>query len=398
MLLPIRSKNPPETIPIMTCMLIVINTVVYFATSDHGLTIRKDVLDKWAIRGTTFDFAHMLSSMFLHGGLVHLLGNMWFLYLFGFALEGRLKSFKFTIVYLGSGLTGAALHQLMVGHLYPNQPSIGASGAIMGVVGAAMFIFPHAKVTMAYGIFRSWGTSDWPLYGVALYYLGFDLFWAMLGLKDGVGHFAHLGGALGGFLICMAFWPKRDNETVSEAKATLADTKDLSTLLRSELAQLHQSNPEDTTIILNWVKRSVKEPGGIKDECRQAFLKALPRMLAEHPVGVVATQLTWIAQDPAAVRPAILLDIASRLERAADPVTANQYYDMVQKHPNASSDDLQASSFRIAMIAENAFKDNIRAWDWYSYVVETWPMGPFAVQAKSRMEALSKLAAQAKTI
>jgi hypothetical protein len=190
----------------------------------------------------------------------------------------------------------------------------------------------------------------------------------------------------------MAFWPRRDNETVSEAKATLAETKDLSTLSRIELAELHRCNPEDTTVILNWAFRSTPEPGGIREDCREAFMAALPRMLAEQEIGPIATALSFIAEDPKKVQTGVLLSVAARLERVPNPVMANQFYDMVQKHPDATDDDLQASAFRIAMLAEASFNDYERAWAWYQHVLDRWPMGHLAPQAKSRLEVLAKKA------
>lgn len=394
MFLPIRSKNPPESLPIVTICLILLNSILYFATSESGLVIRKDVIQNWGLKGTNFDLPHMFSSMFLHGSPLHLIGNMWFLYLFGFAVEGRLRSLKFLLLYFVAGLTGDVMHQAITGHLSPNVPSIGASGAIMGVVGAAMWLFPHAKVTTVWGWAYRFGKTDLPLYGVALYFLGFDLLWAMIGVHDGVGHFAHLGGALGGLVVCVAFRPKRDNETVSEAKATLADTKDLRTLSRMELAQLHETNPSDTAVVLNWAHRSLREPGGIRPDCEGVFLSELPKLIRDHEVGPVASVLAFLAQDPKKVKPAVLLDVATRLERANDPGTANQFYDMVMKHPESSQDDLQAAAFRTGMLAEASFRDLRRAHAWYAYVVNTWPMGHLAPQAKARMEIVEKAASR----
>src|SRR5258708_14092126 len=107
-MIPLRTKHPPESLPLGTCLLILTNVAV-FATTTENLVIRKDVLDQWGLRPSNFDFMHVMSSMFLHANLMHIIGNMWFLYLFGFAVEGRLKTPRFLILYLLAGFAGDAL-------------------------------------------------------------------------------------------------------------------------------------------------------------------------------------------------------------------------------------------------------------------------------------------------
>jgi len=392
MLLPVRSKNPPESLPIVTLCLIAINTIVFFATQS-GLGIRRDVMYLWGLKSSNFDIPHLFSSMFLHGDLFHLLGNMWFLYLFGFAVEGRLRSLKFSILYILGGIGAALLHHFVVGQFAPNQVLIGASGAIMGILGAALYMFPHAKVTMFYWyMLIRIGTADWAMWCVGLFYLGFDLLWGAIGLKDGVAHFAHLGGAITAMAICLVLRVPRDSELVSEAKATLAETKDLRTLSRLELEELHRINPNDTTIILNWLNRSLREPGGVRDNCREAFIKALPRILEEQDVNAAAQGLAWLATEPGKVPSNVLFDAGTRLERAGNGQFALRMYDMVTKDPNAAESDLQAAAFRIGMLSETVNRDLRAAYNWYGYIVQRWPMGPLADQAKARMAAITQQA------
>lgn len=389
MLLPVRAKNPPESLPIMTCALMLLNVLIYAFTS-NGFAAKRAVVEAWGLKSSNFNLAHMMSSMFLHGNIFHILGNMWFLYLFGFAVEGRLRTLKFALVYFLAGLAGDLLHHILLGAAHPNMPSIGASGAIMGVVGAALWMFPHAKITFFYwfGLFFR-GTFDVPMWGVGLFYVGIDAVSAFGGAQDGVGHFAHLGGALAGFLLCMLFRPTRDSALASDAKATLSETKDLKLLTRSELEELHRVTPEDTTVVLNWVVRSSREPGGVRQNCQDAFIRLLPKIILEQDVRTVSSSVGLMPTG--LVKPNYLMQIASGLERVGDPVTANRFYELVQHHPDASNADLEASAFRTAILAELSFKDYHRAWSWYEYVLNTWPMGPFAEQAKARMVAISKM-------
>lgn len=386
MLLPIRSKNPPESLPIATCILIAINIAVYCATT-NGLLIKEKVMDQWGLKGGHFDFLHMNTSMFLHGSLLHLLGNMWFLYLFGFAVEGRLKSFKFTALYFIAGYAGDLLHQAILGAANPDVPSIGASGAIMGVLGAALYMFPHGKIDVLY-YFGIWWNGIWecPMWGVACIYLGMDVLEALLFAgADGVGHLAHIGGAIGGILACLLFRPKRDDQYTSESKAILAETRDLSVLSRRELANLHQVNPEDDAVILNWVYKSLNDPGGPNQECKEAFFKYLPRIIQQQEIGPVAQCIASLNMPAGTVPSKIVLDCAGRLERAHDNRNALRMYEAILKDPNAAPGDQEAALFRGGMISEAVFQRYDSARAAYSELIRRWPMSPLADQAKSRL-------------
>jgi membrane associated rhomboid family serine protease len=388
MLLPIRSKNPPESTPYATCALIFINLVVYGLTT-NGLEIKEESLKKFAVSGVNFDPFHILSSMFLHADIFHILGNMFFLYLFGFAVEGRMRSLKFTALYLASGVAGDLLHHLFIGRLHPDMPSLGASGAIMGVMGAAIFIFPHAKVTMLYGWSFHFGTADWPMWGVGLFYVGIDMLFALIGAGDGIGHFAHLGGAFAGFGLAAAMLVKRDTQEASEAKATLSETKDLQTLTRMELEALHKVNPSDTSVVVNWVYRSMRDPGGIRPNCAEAFHRLLPQIIREQDPGPVAVCILTMNSAPGAVRAVYIADLAARLERSGDNTTAIRLYNHILSDSTARLDDIESATFRVGMLSESAFGNFGRAQTCYKDILHRFPMGPFAEQARVRLAYVS---------
>lgn len=395
MFLPYRSKNPPESMPFATIGLILVNTVVYAATSDHFASIKRSIVDQWALKSTNFDLLHLLTSLFLHGSPLHLIGNMFFLYLFGFAVEGRLKTWKFLFIYFVAGITGSLLHQALVGNAHPNQASLGASGAIMGVLAAGLYMFPHAKVATVYWFGWFWrGVFDCPLWGVALYYLGFDVLWALLDSIDGVAHFAHIGGALGGFLACMAFRPKRDDEHISDSKATIADTKDLTTLSRLQLSELHKHKPDDPHIVLAWMHRSLRDPGGPRPECIEAFQRSLPQMVREMDIRQVAHCVASLSMAPGSVAPSALIDMATRLERVHDNAMALRMYEAVERSPNASPADLESAIFRIGMLSESVYQNYGRAAGCYQQVIQRFPMSPFAEQAKARLAVVGPRAQQ----
>jgi membrane associated rhomboid family serine protease len=386
MFLPVKAKNPPESLPIATCILIFANVLFYALTSD-GFVVHRDAVAKYAITGATFDVSHMLSSMFLHGNIVHILGNMWFLYLFGFAVEGGLRTAKFLVVYFVAGFAGDFMDHFLANRA-ADIPSLGASGAIMGVVAAGLWLFPHAKISTAWSLFYRFGISDWPLWGVALYFLGFDVFWAVIGVQDGVGHWAHIGGALGGLLGCMAFLPRRDSAEASEAKATLHETKDLSSLSRAELSELHRANPSDSLVVLHWMTQSLREIHDPSDDCHRAFVAALPQMLADYDVRSIAGPVRSL-HSTHPFDPRTLMIIGTRLERASDFTGAVSFFELTAQQPAATSADLESAIFRVGMLSESALNDPRRAWQCYQEVISHWPMGPFAEQARTRQNLLS---------
>jgi membrane associated rhomboid family serine protease len=388
-MIPLRTKHPPESLPVGTCLLVLINAGV-FATTIENLQIRKDVLDEWGLRPSTFDFPHVMSSMFLHANLIHLIGNMLFLYVFGFAVEGRLKTPRFLLLYLLAGFAGDCLQILIQGGS-SDIPSIGASGAIMGVVGAAIYLFPFAQVTMLWtGFYYGFGrTFDWPVWGVGLYYLGFDILLAALaGGKDGVGHFAHIGGAVAGVILAFALRGRRDSAAASEARAVLSDTKDLSVLSAFELKTLSQASPDDTHVTLNWAHRCLRDPRGMTPECMAAFQKHLPKMIREQPIGPVASVVAALGMTPGAFSPHVLMDIAWRVEQIPDPSLALRLYQQILDDPRASESDKEATLFRMGMLYEVGFQRPADAAQLYQRILDHHSMGGFAEQARMRLRGL----------
>lgn len=382
--IPFRCKNPPESLPVGTVALILANVVIFALTLD-GFQISKDVLMQWGVSLAHPDPIHMLTAMFLHGSIMHIAGNMWFLYLFGFAVEGRLRTLKFLTLYLLAGFAGDGLQLLFQSMSGRDVPGIGASGAIMGVMGAAMYMFPHAQVSILWR-FR---TFDMPMWGVGLYYIAFDMFFGFLYQgHDGVAHFAHLGGVAGGILVALAMRAKRDNETVSQAKATLHEAKDLSVLSPFELKHLAEVNPTDTTITLNWLHRGLRDSRGPSPESIAAFQKHLPQMLHEQPIGPVAAGMAALAATPGVIPPHLLMDAAMRLEKIPDAALATRLYGLVLADPSVSEQDAEAALFRTGLMYENHFLRKDEAAAFYQRLVVRFPMGPFADQARMRLRAM----------
>src|SRR5258708_31946817 len=155
-MIPLRDDAPRFTRPWITLFLIALNVMVFlFQDSlnlrDQHLFVRQFGfvpvrIGAWLNGNMPMDVAFLpaLTSMFLHGGWLHLIGNMWFLWIFGDNVEDRLGHFGFLVFYLATGLFGNFAHYIF--NASSTAPTVGASGAIAGIMGAYFLLFPSARV------------------------------------------------------------------------------------------------------------------------------------------------------------------------------------------------------------------------------------------------------------
>src|SRR5215472_11519620 len=141
---PIRDTQPSYSKPVVTVVLIVVNILVFLYQFSLDSFSQNAFMYRYALIPDRFHFSNVLTSMFLHGGWMHVLGNMWFLWIFGDNIEDILGHGKFLIFYLLCGVA-AALGQVAIDP-HSRVPMVGASGAIAGVMGAYMVKFPHSRI------------------------------------------------------------------------------------------------------------------------------------------------------------------------------------------------------------------------------------------------------------
>ena len=147
MLFPYKDDNPRILVPYVTYCIIGINALIFVLQFNLGISdpsAEKAFIYRFGFIPADFSLITIFTSMFLHGGISHIMGNMWFLWVFGDNVEGVLGHLKYAIFYLMCGLA-ATISQLLIN---PNStiPMVGASGAIAGVLGMYMIRFPHARV------------------------------------------------------------------------------------------------------------------------------------------------------------------------------------------------------------------------------------------------------------
>ncbi len=385
--LPVRAKNPPESLPAATIILIAINVIVFFLTSD-GAQIHEHIVRDHGSLPNEFVWSRTISAIFLHADLFHLIGNMWFLYLFGFAVEGRLKTLKFLIGYFVAGFAGDFL-QRAANFSTGELNGIGASGATMGIMGMALFMFPYSLVELFYWFFFKAGIAIWHMRWIAVLYIGLDLVQGFAFMGDEVGHFAHLGGAGAGFLICYLFRPKRDARDVSHAKAIISQTSVLTGLTPDELKKLWHTNPHDYAILAQWYMAEVKESGSVSEECRELVRQKMTHLLDKIPLMDLGTILMGFVGQGLEVSNGALITVGVRLSETGNATQGIKLLEAVLRH-EPTEDDAQAAVFRMSLIYENQFFDFKQAAKGYRHVLASFPMGAFAPQAEMRLRALER--------
>ncbi len=193
-IIPLGDDQEREKTPWMTISLIVACVAVFAVTFFLGGD-RQEIFNQYGWAPARLLSIGLLTSMFLHGGLMHLLGNMYFLWLFGDNVEDRFSWIGYLLFYLGAELAANALHAAF--NFGSTVPSVGASGAISGVMGAYMVFYPSAKIKMFF-ICRVVDISAVLFMGA---WFGFQVFNGLLYTNLGfsnIAWFAHVGGFLFG--------------------------------------------------------------------------------------------------------------------------------------------------------------------------------------------------------
>lgn len=217
-MIPLYDDNPTKRFAWVTLLLIGINFWVFFFWQvfdvglEHSIALAAFVpasLSRNPVAGSQ----HLITSMFMHGGLMHLIGNMWFLWIFGNNVEDQCGKVKFFIFYLLCGIAATLSYAFL--NINSHVPLVGASGAISGVLGGYLVLFPGARILtlVPLGIFTR--TIYLPAWFFLVIWIGFQLLNQLRESKShagegGVAFLAHIGGFLAGLLL---IWIFRSNKS-----------------------------------------------------------------------------------------------------------------------------------------------------------------------------------------
>jgi membrane associated rhomboid family serine protease len=221
--LPLRDNVPTRHFPIVTVGLIVANVIAYFFFQEGGLVAAEGPIREYAFQPCEVDDScpvqgedwplTSFTSMFMHGDITHLGGNMLFLWIFGNNVEDSMGRLRYLVFYLLAGYAATALQTIVTLETSPGSadiPNLGASGAISGVLGAYTVILPHASVLTAIFLGFIFFLREIPaIFFLGVYFLfqlwqaGFQFLHPPQG--GGVAVFAHLGGFLFGLAAVFLF-------------------------------------------------------------------------------------------------------------------------------------------------------------------------------------------------
>ena len=215
-MLPLADHNPRRTFPFVNLLLIFINVATFIWELSLGSSIQP-VLQNLAFVPAQFwssaplvpSIVAMFVSMFLHGGWLHLAGNMLFLWVFGDNIEDRLGHGLYLVFYLACGVAATLAHAGM--NPTSAVPAIGASGAIAGVLGAYLILFPRQRITTLIPIFIFITIREIPAIVLLGFWFVLQLFVGTVSLggsiheQGGVAYFAHIGGFLTGMVLVILF-------------------------------------------------------------------------------------------------------------------------------------------------------------------------------------------------
>ena len=224
-MIPLRDTVPSKTFPVITISLILINTAVFFYELSLGSEL-PSFISRYGIIPVRFFHPlflhtdvlagvaeHLLTFMFLHGGWLHVIWNMLYLWIFGDNVEDRMGHFRYLIFYLGCGVASGCVQILI--NPSSHLPIVGASGAIAGVMGAYLLLYPFGRVATLFFFLFFVDIIEIP----AFFFLGF---WFVLqffsgsfsltsgsSVSGGVAWWAHIGGFLCGALLVVPFTRRR---------------------------------------------------------------------------------------------------------------------------------------------------------------------------------------------
>jgi rhomboid family protein len=219
---PLLDSVPSRSVPVATRTLIIVNVVVFFFELSlsreaveqvfylFGIVPARFTHPEWAafVGFPINDYWPLLTHQFLHGGWLHIIGNMWTLWIFGDNVEDRMGPLRFTLFYLICGIVAATTHILT----QPDAtvPTVGASGAIAGVLGAYLLLFPTARLVVMFPVLFVPFFFELPAILYLVMWFLLQLFSGTFALASpdrvcGIAWWAHVGGFTSGLLLCPLF-------------------------------------------------------------------------------------------------------------------------------------------------------------------------------------------------
>ncbi len=315
-----------------------------------------------------------------------------FVLLAGFAVEGRLGTGKFLLLYASCSALGVVVQ--LLGHLsVPGTFAFGATAGVCGLAAAAIRMFPFAPV-----LYRGWTLLSWdriefnlPLWVVSsLFVVGVTGASVFTGSTAGIALLTSFAGTLGGFGLTYLFGTKTESFAESQARAGLDESTDVTALTRHEIEDLARANPESIEYTMAWLGRAL-ETGGPPSDALAQFSRLLPRAVRSADPDQLSFVLTRLAGIPGAVPAEHLLDAGLRLEREGRPIPAAALFETAASDQDGSDEIQQSATFHLALLRETWLHDAVGALGLYREHMAKWPTSPFEPQVRERIDFLNRI-------
>ena len=207
-MIPLKDENPTTNFPYITILLITSNIIIFLYQISQSMTPfaifeTYGLIPAQLIETPVRMYPTIYSSMFLHSGIAHLMGNMLYLWIFGNNIEDVLGKFRFIIFYLVCGTLASMGH--IVTDLQSDVPMVGASGAISGILGAYLVLFPFARVKTLVFLGFLITIVRVPAIILLVIWVLIQVFSGVVAGDGGVAWFAHIGGFIAGMLLILPF-------------------------------------------------------------------------------------------------------------------------------------------------------------------------------------------------
>ncbi len=205
-MIPLRDTIPSRSTPVVTILIIISNAFVFLYMLSLDPYTQNHFIRQYALVPARFNLSALITSLFLHGGWMHIIGNMWFLWVYGDNVEDILGHGKYLVFYLLCGVIASATQYA----ISPDSqvPVLGASGAIAGVMGAYLIKFPHSRILTLIPIIVFWTTIEIPAVLILVYWFVLQFFsgigsigYSQAASQGGVAFFAHIGGFIAGMIL-----------------------------------------------------------------------------------------------------------------------------------------------------------------------------------------------------
>jgi len=207
--------------PFINLMLILINILAFLYEMQMDPSVLKEFIFEWGLiparllNDPSMAWSTIFTSMFLHGGWIHIINNMWVLFIFGDNVEARMGGIRYLIFYLLCGVAAGLLQTYVL--TSSQQPMIGASGAVAGVLGAYLILFPHSRIASLVPILFIFTIIEIPAVIFLLFWFVLQLYSGLFaiggGSGSGIAWWAHVGGFLFG-VIMVVFFRRRTTDRI----------------------------------------------------------------------------------------------------------------------------------------------------------------------------------------